>query len=533
MIKRITISTFCFLFFLVGTSQSQEALEIRMWSDQRVLIVGEPLWFEGYMNNAAFGGKSIVIRLIDRNGQSRSETEIVPDQTRLSGYIGVPDVLPSDYYFIDASVKGQKTKTFVAPVMVINPRFPASPECKVPETTPALTNTLRVSTSKSLVQPRGAVTIETEAMTLNQISVSAVRYDQLDETIESASAGSSLVVVHDAMGVPETEGAVIVAQALVNGSPAKGIRLMAAIKKKKSAIATSTTNEYGMATFILPMIYEQGAVLISPVSEADKNAVITVELPSSQPYPLAFPCLQLNESHRKDIETRMFNSSVSARFFGNRLINVEVPERDTSDFYGKPDVLFMLDDYVRFPNMEEVISEIIPQMRVKKIANGQIIQVLNQPTKAYFEDQPLILVDGTPVNNSKAILESDPLLIRSIEIVSRKYLQGTTEFNGIVHFRSYKGDMAGLSPVTNASFPFQGVQEYATYNSADHSKKTDRMPDMRNLLLREVGLNGDQIKNGVRFFAPDSEGKYRITLKGINQRGEWLYGTTIIEVKAN
>ena len=533
MIKRITIA-FAALLLLNVNSRSQDALEIHMWSEQHVLITGEAVWFDGILNTAAYGGKSIVVRLIDRNGQSRAEVEVVPDQFRFNGYIFIPESFASDYYFLDGYVKGKSTNTRIAPVMVINPRIPPSPHCTVNTPPVTLPAPLAITVSKNSVPPRGMLTISADPeSTVGSVNVTALRYDLLDETYATAASDQPLILQHNAAGSPETEGTRITATTIINGAPAKGIRLMASIKGDKTVIATAVTNELGTAEFILPLSYAQGMILISPINARDKNAVISTEALLVPNTPIAFPCLQLIEAHRKDIEARMFNSAVSGRFFGNRLINVEVPERDTSDFYGKPDVRFLLDDYVRFPNMEEVISEIIPQLRVRKPANGPILQVLNQPLKNFFEEEPLILVDGVPISNTKALLESDPLLVRSIEIVSRKYIQGTTEFNGVVHFRTYKGDRMGLPAASIISFPFKGIQENATYNAADHGKKIDRMPDMRNLVFREAGLTADQIKKGIRLYAPDAEGKYRIVVRGLTASGEWIHGFAIIEVKAD
>jgi hypothetical protein len=298
-------------------------------------------------------------------------------------------------------------------------------------------------------------------------------------------------------------------------------------------VGTSTTNEEGIAKFILPLTYDTRTLVISTLIETKQRISFTVGKTGEEKQLIQFACLELNENMRAAIESRMLNSRVSNRFFGSRLKTFEITERDTSDFYGKADAVFQLDDYVRFTNMEEVISEIIPQVRVKKNKDESILQALNSPNKTFFEDQALVLLDGVPVKNTLALLESDPLLIKSIEVVSKKYLQGNADFNGIVHFKSYRGDMANFKPNLNdAPFQFNGIQESASFQNADHANSKDRLPDMRNLLWRETNISQEQIKAGLKYFTSDVEGSYKIIVRGINANKELVIGEKMITVVA-
>jgi hypothetical protein len=160
-----------------------------------------------------------------------------------------------------------------------------------------------------------------------------------------------------------------------------------------------------------------------------------------------------------------------------------------------------------------------------------ILQVLNTPYKTFFEQEALVLLDGVPVTNTKALIEADPLLTKSIEIVARKYMQGNADFNGIVHFKTYRGDQANLQQVTNeGNFILNGLQETSSYQNLDHSKKVDRLPDMRNLLWRDTNINPDQIKSGLKYFTSDVEGSFKIIAKGINTNKELVIGEKIISV---
>jgi len=118
---------------------------------------------------------------------------------------------------------------------------------------------------------------------------------------------------------------------------------------------------------------------------------------------------------------------------------------DTLPFFGKADKDYLLDDYVRFPTMEEVLREFVAEVRVRKQRDQYRIEVLNVPYNLYFENEPLVLLDGLPVFDSNILMSIDPLKIRNIQVVAKRYYFGTKVLSGIVSFTSYDGDLAGYA----------------------------------------------------------------------------------------
>lgn len=118
---------------------------------------------------------------------------------------------------------------------------------------------------------------------------------------------------------------------------------------------------------------------------------------------------------------------------------------DTLPFFGKADKDYLLDDYVRFPTMEEVLREFVAEVRVRKQRDKFRIEVLNVPYNLYFVNEPLILLDGLPVFDTNILMAIDPLKIRNIQVVAKKYYFGTKVLSGIVSFTSYDGDLAGYA----------------------------------------------------------------------------------------
>ncbi len=515
-------------------AQQNNTTVFQAWADQQVCITGEEIWIDGYVSQELTNVKSITMRLVDRNGQTKSEVDVIPQRKGFNGYISIPENLVSDYYFIDCFAKGINATSKLQPIMVINPRLAPNASCPSAPLSSSTSNNnqITIKTTKEIFNPRSPVRLELEmTAALDQISVSAVMHDALSAKMDSISNLFPLSFNHNSNGELENEGQLISVSATTTDGPLKNTKLIAGLKGSKSVIGTSITNELGVAKFILPLTYDPRMLVVSSLGSKKEKANFIVGKTVSDNQLIQFPCLALNESMRPLIDNRIFNSRVTNRFYGINTKSVETVERDTSDFYGKPDVVFQLDDYVRFPNMEEVISEIIPQLRVKKNKEEMILQVLNTPYKTFFEQEALVLLDGVPVTNTKALIEADPLLTKSIEIVARKYMQGNADFNGIVHFKTYRGDQANLQQVTNeGNFILNGLQETSSYQNLDHSKKADRLPDMRNLLWRDANINPDQIKSGLKYFTSDIEGNFKIIAKGINANKELVMGEKIIAV---
>ncbi len=110
-----------------------------------------------------------------------------------------------------------------------------------------------------------------------------------------------------------------------------------------------------------------------------------------------------------------------------------LPENfDTTILFGTPSKTYFLDDYTRFKTMEEVMREYVTEVRVRNQQQVYNYKVYNENTKLFFEGDPLVLMDGVPVNNISKIINTDPLKVKKIDIVSRRFFLGNNTYDGIV-----------------------------------------------------------------------------------------------------
>jgi hypothetical protein len=191
-------------------------------------------------------------------------------------------------------------------------------------------------------------------------------------------------------------------------------------------------------------------------------------------------------------------------------------------FYGKPDKVYVLDDYTRFETMEDLFIEYISDIYIRNRENSRNFYVVGEtplPGKA------LVLIDGLQIMDFDFIMKLDPLKLAKIEIIDKMYYAGNQSYSGIVNFCSYKGDFAGLEvPGNLLEKSYQALQAKRVFYSPDYilnDNKLDRIPDYRNTLYWNPNVVIDNTNNlELEFYTADDVGEYRIQINGITGNGK-------------
>ena len=509
-----------FLAFNLANLSAQDAV-VKLWADQQVFISGEDMWIDGILQHASPISKTMHVQLLDRNGNKKAETIVLMDGNQFNAYISLPNNLASDYYFLDGYSEGLKIKTSLFPVMIINPKSAPSIGCStVPNKTSTPPSQINIYSDKETYQPRAEVKLTLSGLTnISKGYVSVVRNDQLSKVYEEASNGFNVETNHNENMQVDDEGKIFTANISKNGKPIMGVPVVASLKGSPAVLSIANSNEEGELKFLFPFKYDATEIVLHPLNN-EKG--FSFESASSKPVAtINFPCLKLDEKLKEDIEARMMHLNVGKQFYADMNRTIKNNEIDTTDFYGKPDARYYLDDFVRFPNMEEVFAEIIAEVRVKKEKDAVMLQVLNIPFKFFFNNEGLILVDGVPYYNTKELLESDPLMIKSIDVVNRKYILGDHEFDGIVHFKTYRNDMGSMRlSELDKSFSIHGLQKNTSLKPPFAVGNTTKMPDMRNIVFKKNDIQSDFRGSAtLEFKLSDAIGNYSVIFHGIDKSG--------------
>jgi hypothetical protein len=201
----------------------------------------------------------------------------------------------------------------------------------------------------------------------------------------------------------------------LSGKAAPGVMTYMAIAAPVVELRTAISDEEGNVQFLIPNLPSKGQLILQADNRKDSNLVFTVE----KDYLNAFGTE----------EQPVWNYDIG----------------DTTFFYGVPDKSYELDNYTRFASLEEVFREYVTEVKIGKQGENFSLNVLNKPFKIFFNNEPLVLLDGVPIFNYNRLLEIDPLKIRRIDVVARKYYLGSLLCNGIINLFSFDGDLAGYS----------------------------------------------------------------------------------------
>ncbi|HEY2350767.1 MAG TPA: hypothetical protein VGH64_17225, partial [Puia sp.] len=328
--------------------------------------------------------------------------------------------------------------------------------------------------------------------------------------------------------IPEWTGHLINARITnrVNGQPLENQGVYLAGPGIKSQLAGSVSNKNGQLLFDLPHLLGSNVIVLQTENRSDSNYRIDVSNPFSEKFTSDFyPAFKMNSTLKTDLQFYNIGTQVQNVYLLGNLIKFKAPiYSDSTSFYGEPDKKFFLDDYTRFNTMEEVVREYITGVSVHRSRDHFSFRLLNDAQKIFFDQDPLIVLDGVPIFDATEVMSLDPLKIKKIEIVNRKFFLGSVVASGIFALYSYNNDMAGLQMNSHTLIlDYEGLQLQREFYSPKYDLSqpgSKRIPDFRNVLAWEpdivIGKSGEA---EINFYSSDRKGKYMGVVEGINQNG--------------
>ncbi len=338
--------------------------------------------------------------------------------------------------------------------------------------------------------------------------------------------------------IPEYRGHLISGRIMdESGQPIAGANTFLSTPGKNIQLYTSRSNEQGAIQFEMEYFFGTKKIIVQ--AEADKISNYRIEL--KDPFSEKFATYPLPVFHSKpEQEQKLLQRSVALQaqdiYLGRKLNNFSNPAFDSLAFYGKADETYLLGDYTRFPTMEDVLREYVPGVWVRKHKDSFYFKVPDNLNKTLFKDNPLVLLDGLRIFDLNKIMAFDPLKVRKLEVITRRYYLGYSSFPGVVSFTTYRGDLGGfeLDP-QSVSIDYEGLQQRREFYMPKYETQKQiesRIPDQRNLLYWNPFIITD--KNGkcqIEFYTSDLDGNFKIVIEGITKNG--LAGSTTSNFKVS
>jgi hypothetical protein len=338
--------------------------------------------------------------------------------------------------------------------------------------------------------------------------------------------------------LPEHEGHIVLGR-ITNrktGKPASQVMVYLSVPGLSYHLAPVLSDAAGLLQFDVPNFYGSEMV-VQTDSKTDSIYHFDILNPFSEKYTSILPApLKVTESMEQAMLSRHIDVQVASVYYGATNLSLAMPGKaDTSAFYGTPNARYFLDDYTRFPTMEEVLREYVQYITVRKRQKKFELRVLDLVHSYFFDYDPLLLLDGVPFFDANKIIDFDPLKVKKIEVLNREYFLGPLVAGGIISFSTYKGDLNGF-PLDSSALvlEYEGLQRQRQFFSPVYKTEYDvarRLPDFRNVLYWAPQVQTDSSgEREISFYSSDRHGKYLILVQGITDQGLAGVQRSLIEV---
>ncbi|MEM9362091.1 MAG: hypothetical protein AAGA43_05620 [Bacteroidota bacterium] len=199
---------------------------------------------------------------------------------------------------------------------------------------------------------------------------------------------------------------------------------------------------------------------------------------------------------------------------------------NTIPFYGDMGTKYVLDDYTRFPTIEETVLEIVNKTWLSK-KNNDIVFVVRSDGETLLSQEygSLLMVDGFPVLNQKQFIQNyEAYKIESITVVNSQYRIGNSIFDGLIDIKTRDLDYLNNKLESNEGLPILRPVTVKNYYRQEYktTEKYLRIPDQRRQLLWNPNLDYKGKDEKIEFFTSDITGNYTIIVEGFLDDGSYV-----------
>jgi hypothetical protein len=337
--------------------------------------------------------------------------------------------------------------------------------------------------------------------------------------------------INDSIYLPEQRGELfygrvldkednpIANETVIISIPGKDFQLKSAITDKSGSFYTYVNKPYIASTIIAQAI------------DNDLNKMVSlIDKPEIEFETLEFSDFTINSKMEKTILERSVYNQVENAFYSAKpdsiLSNATIDPFDG----GSPEII-KLDEFTRFPTIRETLVELVPNVWVKKLDNGNYTFWVREKLEKYeieFEsDPPLVLIDGVFVQDHTSILDFNARLVDKISILRDPLVLGDKKYLGMVVIETIEGDYLNRIvdhnlAINDLEMPTSLKNYFNQSYAADNMEKFKNIPDFRSQLYWNPTILIDQNSNekNYEFYTSDISGEYEILLEGFTTYGK-------------
>ncbi len=321
----------------------------------------------------------------------------------------------------------------------------------------------------------------------------------------------------------------------LSNSPAKNINAYLTVSGANHQLYVTSSDSLGRLLFNTKDFYGLNEIVAQTNWEQDSTYRIDIKSPFSEQYSQALlPVFNISPAIKNALIDNSLNMQVQNIFTEKQLKQFYDPPADTSVFYSNPTYTYKLDDYTRFPTVEEVIHEYIRSVVITREHGKRGLQVIHN--KTILPGEPLVMLDGRPIFDVDKAFLIDPLKVKKLDVITTDYLYGPVVFNGILSFTTYTGNSNNIElDPRSVVMDYEGLQlERKFYSPIYDSEQqiNSPVPDFRSALYWNPDVNTSQNGQSIlTFYTGDKPGAYIGIIEGITSSGSTGSRRFYFEVK--
>lgn len=524
--------------------------------------------FNAQTNNPTNVSKIGYVALVNESKEFIFEHKVKLEKGHGYGDFFVSTEIPSGRYKLLGYTQWMKnsglSQVFKDDIVIINPYLAdqstlldISREDVLPNTVKSTiisdSSTLTIRTNKSTYLPREIVNLNIKnfkgALGHGSYTIKVKRKEEIAiaSAINSITYGNAYFnadkeikqTIGDSIFLPEQRGELIYGTVKNTETelPTENLPVVISIPGKESLLKFSETDQNGNFYSCIRKDRKNPFAVIQ-VENQDGTYIIEKGVPKNIDLSdLKFSDFNLSRDQEEYIKNRSVLNQIENQFFGSKPDSIL--ESNPIDIFngGIPEVI-ILDDYTRFPTLEESLVEVVKFAGFRKGNTNDAYIRIGQDFKSYdeeYNDFPaIVLIDGVYIPNHEQIRTYDARKIEKISLTRDQFRLGSKEYQGIISIETFKGDFLDSYTSKNSLVvPFKqpiSKKNYfvQTYQLGDTT--FDRVPDYRRLLYWNPQFNIANSTYDFEFYTSDLEGTYEIILNGFTTYGKPLSIIKEIEV---
>ncbi|MDP2337616.1 MAG: hypothetical protein Q8N05_14465 [Bacteroidota bacterium] len=540
MKKQIIISI---LFLVVAmTIKAQKSPGFSFYTDRDEYVSGETLLAKIYTPSEN-KSRIVYLDLVNKYGTRISGVSTVIKNNQADGFFQLPDSLSSGTYLLRAYLKNTAAKLKIIREIWISNRFDGLEK----------TNQINRLLDSENIQDTRSSQIEIENINPAYATNSNIGGTiKIDETLLNEIDGNLMVCVAQTdpsfipasytwsasegkEGLNEKKGMILTGTITdkKTSEPASGITVYLTIPDSIPGFQYYKTRNNGRFYFLLDNYYGSVQAIVQCFGNTPAQRLkIRMDELFAEPGTLPkFKQQSINEEFKTN-QIRNIEAVTFQKIFGQNKIKLSTPPvriQEDYAYYGRPTSTVNPHLFIDLPNFTEVSRELLAGVKFRNYNNEPTMQVINTAKHYYFEENPLVLIDGIPIRDLNLIKDMGTVDIKRVDICQSERFYGDLRFPGVVAIYATKADYSRLPESDQfIRLKLEGFQVPSSLAPPEISESS--IPDLRQVIFWNPSLEPDRILS-VNCNTSAITGQYKLIVRGRLKNGTMIFAEKQFEVK--